>query len=219
MSGLDVVVRYRKGYTYGHHTILAALEVEPPGAGHDVHLCRSASEVVDRIETSVAEGRRVLVAWSFYSPDAAAMAAELTEIRTALAERGHPAEVTGLPRGTARDDDLRVLHVAGGVHATAEPLVTLRQGWDVVAVGEGERTFTGLCQAFAAGEDWRHVPGTVHLQPGRDLLASSDEQAADRLVKAAPAHRRDLDAYPAFPFTRNLTNPIEITRGCVYACA
>ncbi|MFN8077061.1 MAG: TIGR04013 family B12-binding domain/radical SAM domain-containing protein [Kineosporiaceae bacterium] len=220
MSGLDVVVRYRKGYTYGHHTILAALEVEPPPVPHDVHLCRSWEDVVTRIEAGVEVGRRVLVAWSFYSPDAAAMAAELAAVRAALCERGHGPDVAGGPAPAdphERPEDLRVLHVAGGVHATAEPLVTLRAGWDAVAVGEGEHTFTALCAALASGQDWRRVPGTTHLGAGADLLAG-DHPGHGRLVKAGPAVRRDLDAYPAFPVTRNLTNPIEITRGCVYAC-
>lgn len=193
-GGLDVVVRYRKGYTYGVHALLAALEVEQPSVSYDVQLCRTAAEVAAQVLASRAAGRRVLTAWSFYSPDATTMAAELAEVRTAI-------------HGSGVDDDPDVvLHLAGGVHATAEPLVTLRAGWDAVAVGEGEATFTALVEAFGAGGDWRAVPG----------LALLDGDGG--LVKLGPAVRRELDAYPAFPHSRNLTSPIEITRGCVYAC-
>ncbi|MFC4069562.1 hypothetical protein [Actinoplanes subglobosus] len=33
-----------------------------------------------------------------------------------------------------------VTHLAGGAHATAEPVQTLDAGWDMAAIGEGEST-------------------------------------------------------------------------------
>ena len=190
MSGavLDLVVRYRKGQTYGVHALIAALEVEPPSVPYELHLARSVDELAERVREGVEAGRRVLTVWSFYSPDAAAAAQELAEVRSAV----------------PHTDD--VLHLAGGVHATAEPLVTLRAGWDAVAIGEGERTFTTFVEAVATGTGWHGLPGTAHLD------------ADGNLVKGPRAERRDLDHYPAFPHTRNMTSPIEITRGCIYAC-
>jgi B12-binding domain/radical SAM domain protein len=188
---LDLVVRYRKGQTYGVHALLAALEVEPPALPYALHLARSVEELVDVVREGAAAGRRVLTAWSFYSPDFPAAAAEVAQVRAAVPDRS-------------------VVHLAGGVHATAEPLVTLRSGWDVVAVGEGERTFVEVVDAVAAGRDPRGLPGTAWLDRG--------EEPAGRLVKGPPVQRRPLDHYPPFPFTRNLTSPVEITRGCVYAC-
>jgi len=187
---LDLVVRYRKGQTYGVHALLAALDVEPPSVPYELHLARSVAEVAARVTAGVEARRRVLTVWSFYSPDAAAMEQELREVRSA----------TPAVPGAA-------VHLAGGVHATAEPLVTLRAGWDAVAIGEGERTFTSFVEAVATGADWRGLPGTAHLDPATGAL--SKNRAAERLP---------LDRYPTFPTTRNLTSPIEITRGCIYAC-
>jgi B12-binding domain/radical SAM domain protein len=186
-AALDLVVRYRKGQTYGIHALLAALETEPPSVPYDLHLARSVDEVATRVREGVEARRRVLTVWSFYSPDAATMEQELAEVREAAPGDG-------------------VVHLAGGVHATAEPLVTLRAGWDVVAIGEGERTFSLLVEAVATGTDRRVLPGT----------ASLDDDG--RLVKGPRAERLPLDHYPAFPHTRNLTSPIEITRGCIYSC-
>jgi B12-binding domain/radical SAM domain protein len=194
VPGLDVVLRYRKGFTYGLHTLVAALEAEPPGELFELHLARTPGDLTQRVNEGLRAGRRVLTAWSFYSPDAVAMAAELAQVRAGL--EPHP--------------DGAVLHLAGGVHATAEPLATLRSGFDVVAVGEGERTFTALVDALAAGREWRGTPGTAHLDRSTD--------PAGTLVKAGPAQRRSLDHYRSFPAHRNLTSPIEITRGCIYAC-
>lgn len=66
--------------------------------------------------------------WSFYSPDAAAPAEELEQIRELA-------------------DGRNVTHLAGGVHATAEPVQTLDAGWDMAAIGEGESTLLALVDA------------------------------------------------------------------------
>jgi B12-binding domain/radical SAM domain protein len=99
-----------------------------------------------------------------------------------------------------------VVHVAGGVHATAEPHATARAGFDVVAVGEGEATFVELVAALAAGGEPRAVPGLAWLD-------------GDRLVAAGAARRRPLDDFPACNLRFGLWNALEITRGCVYACS
>ena len=177
---LLIVLRYRKAVTYGHHTLLAALEEHRTSVRYAVRFATTAQECVAAINE--AAGSRVLVLWSFYSPDAAALAEELAEIRSAA-----PGAV----------------HVAGGVHATAEPVRTLEAGWDVAAVGEGEAIFLSLVDA--AG-DPAGVPGLVY----RD--------ATGRIQRTGRAPRHELDTYRAFPLTYRRYNPIEITRGCVYAC-
>ncbi len=126
-----------------------------------------------------------IVAWSFYSPDARRAAAELAELR-ALAPGA--------------------LHVAGGVHATAEPAATLLAGFDVVIAGEGEAAFVELVAAVDAGRDPRGGPGTLWLNGGA-------------LASGPPAPRLPLDRFPACDLRRGRWNPIELTRGCVYACS
>ena len=137
------------------------------------------------LAAALADAPRAIVAHSFYSPDAARAADDLAWLRANAA----PA-----------------LHVAGGVHATAEAAATLRAGFDLVVAGEGEHAFVELVAAFAAGRDPRGGPGTVWLAHG----------AVER-GPAAP--RRPLDDFPAANLPYGRWNPIEITRGCVYACS
>jgi radical SAM superfamily enzyme YgiQ (UPF0313 family) len=99
-----------------------------------VRLARDGEQLVTAIDEAVDAGRQALVAWSFYSPDFPAASAQLRAVRQVTARAGD-----------------RVLHVVGGVHATAEPLVTARAGFDAVAVGEGETTFVRLVEALATG--------------------------------------------------------------------
>lgn len=142
------------------------------------------------------------------------------ELAAAIAARaGRPVVVawsfysTDLARATADLARVRAAtaagiawHVAGGVHATSEPEATLRAGWDQVAIGEGEGTLIALVRALASGDDPRAVRGTAHLALGA-------------LVTTGRAERAPLDAYPPWNATAGHWNPIEITRGCIYACS
>lgn len=101
---------------------------------------------------------------------------------------------------------LDVLHVAGGAHATAEPAQTAAAGFDLVAVGEGEATVVELFAALREGKPLRDIQGLAHLD-------------GQRLVSRGSGARRPLDDFPAFNARYRKWNPIEITRGCIYACS
>ncbi|SEL46467.1 TIGR04013 family B12-binding domain/radical SAM domain-containing protein [Nonomuraea pusilla] len=176
---VSVVVRYRKAVTYGIHAVLAALETA--GVEHELLLGTTPEETAAHITS--AAGDRVLVLWSFYSPDAEAMAAELALVRSLSGGRGQ--------------------HIAGGVHATAEPQQVLDAGWDLAAIGEGESTIISLVGALQRDEPLTGVPGLA--------VRDSDGVA----LRTRPAPQLPLDAYPSF-VGRN--GPIEITRGCRYTC-
>ncbi|MBO3744448.1 TIGR04013 family B12-binding domain/radical SAM domain-containing protein [Streptosporangiaceae bacterium NEAU-GS5] len=176
---VSVVVRYRRAVTYGMHALLGALSARPPAVPYEIRLGKTAEGVA--AEINAAEGERVLVLWSFYSPDFPKMAEELATVR-ALTERDG------------------VLHVAGGVHATAEPQQVIDAGWDAAAIGEGESTIVSLVEET----DLARVPG----------IALRDHDGVALRTAAAP--QLPLDAFPSFPEGR--WGPIEITRGCRYAC-
>jgi B12-binding domain/radical SAM domain protein len=185
VADVCVVVRYRKAVTYGVHALMAALEAA--GADCDVRLGATAEECADQIAAAAAGV--ILVLWSFYSPDAEAMAAELAAVRAAS------------ERAAAR-----VLHVAGGVHATAEPQHTLDSGWDLCAIGEGESTILALVAALRDGSSLTMVPG----------LAVRDQDGVALRTPQAP--QLPLDAFPSFPSGRRHVGPVELTRGCRYTC-
>ena len=181
-----VVWAYRRTGKFAFHVLTGALEATVGTRDVPVVFANGVDRLVEAIGTALAGGGPVLVGWSFYSPDAAQMSEELRETRR-------------------RVDDPRVAHLVGGVHASAEPEATLRAGFDLVAVGEGERIIVDCVRALRAGEPLRHVPGIVSLE-------------GEGLRRNARHERIELDEFPPFGPGHGRYGPIEITRGCVYAC-
>jgi B12-binding domain/radical SAM domain protein len=183
---LVVAVHVRTGVV-ALNVVTGALDADARTRGADVVFAKTPGEVAAAIDGARADGRGALVLWSFYSIDFPRAEADLEAVRAASGEGA--------------------LHVAGGVHATADPLSVLRAGFDLAAIGEGEATTVELFAAIAEGRDPRALRGVAHLGPRGEL------------VSHGPAERHPLDAFPAFNVRHGRWNAIEITRGCVYACA
>lgn len=168
------------------NVIAGALETAPDLNDVPVRFPATRQGLLDAVQEALAERAKVIVGWSFYSPRFAWACQELAWVREAVG-------------------DDRVIHLAGGVHATAEPEPTLGAGFDLVAVGEGEQIIVDLLRALRSGEEPGQVSG----------LAVRREGAGARRAKVPAV---DLDRYPPFAPRHGRFGPIEITRGCIYGC-
>jgi hypothetical protein len=121
VTDVGLVVRYRKAVSYGMHALMAALETA--GADCTVTLGGTAQECAGLITASRSDV--VLVLWSFYSPDAEAMAADLAELgarihaHTFMPLPGTPwrdASPAFIPLETMRDLDRLALQGASYGH-------------------------------------------------------------------------------------------------------
>ena len=186
MQPLSVIWAYRRTGKFAFHVLTGALESDPRCRELPIEFANGTAAVVAAAKHALARGHKVLVGWSFYSPDFAQLAEELQEVLKAI-----------------RDE--RIVHIAGGVHATAEPESTLRAGWDLVACGEGERLIRDLVLAMRDGQELHSVQGVAWLDHGQ-------------LRRNARAERLTLDEFPPFGPAHGRHGPIEITRGCIYAC-
>jgi B12-binding domain/radical SAM domain protein len=185
-SPLTVVLDHRDTAKVALNVLAGALETDPRTAAVPLVFCGRRGDLAAEVARAVESSEWTLVLWSFYSPSFGEAAARLRAVRE-------------------RVPDPRALHVAGGVHASAEPLMTARAGFDLVAVGEGERTIVDLVRALLDGADLRSVRGVARAGPlGLLPFQRGEAVALDDWPPFAPAHRR--------------IGPIEITRGCIYAC-
>jgi anaerobic magnesium-protoporphyrin IX monomethyl ester cyclase len=126
-------------------------------------------------------------------------------------------EAVALAR-TAREVLPDVTTVAGGVHATTLPLESLETGaFDLVALGEGERTIAEIC----SGVDRSAVAGLAYLQDG--VMATTPPRALIEDLDTLPLpawQLHDLRWYRA-PHIASRRNPVgymETNRGCNHHC-
>ena len=184
----SIVAMHARSGLVGLNVVTAALDADARTEGLDVEFVKDATAMIDALGRAAAAGRPAIALWSFYSPDFPPAVKDLVAVKEAVAGD--------------------VLHIAGGVHATAEPLATLEGGFDLVVIGEGEHTLVEVVHALATGRDPRELAGTAHRDP-----------ASGRLVSHGPGERLPLDTYPPFNARYRKWNALEITRGCVYACS
>jgi B12-binding domain/radical SAM domain protein len=151
----------------------------------DLALARGPAAITAAARDGARTGHPVVVAWSFYSSEARAVATDLAAVRGAQ------------PHG--------LVHIAGGVHASAEPEATLALGFDLVARGEGEETLVGVLAELLAARDPREVPGLAW-------------RSAQGLASSGRAGAVDLESHPAFSRRLGKALALEITRGCIWSC-
>lgn len=95
--------------------------------------------------------------------------------------------------------------IGGGPHASARPAELLDAGFDHVVIGEGEKLITDLLWYLTNDKDPREIDGVV-------------SEKRDTYPKPKGLPRVDLDGYPPFALDMNVLGPIEVTRGCPFAC-
>jgi B12-binding domain/radical SAM domain protein len=101
-------------------------------------------------------------------------------------------EMTRLIRQLRSDCGSSIIILAGGPHVTALPQEALDAGIDVVFRGEADLTFPNALRSIAEGRQL----GNVQSSP----------------------NRVDIDSVVSISPKRGMFGPIEITRGCAFAC-
>ncbi|XXF81306.1 TIGR04013 family B12-binding domain/radical SAM domain-containing protein [Myxococcaceae bacterium GXIMD 01537] len=183
---VSLVLSYQYPGKYAFTVLAGAVEQDASLTGVTMHFPRDRQTLLDTLRERADAGDTVVAAWSFYSASFGLSAEELAWVRERLEGRA-------------------VLCIAGGVHATAETAQTLRAGFDLVAVGEGERTLLELLGRLQRGEDPRGTRGMARLE-------------GNRIVQNGRGEGIQLDDFPPFAARNAKYGPIELTRGCIYAC-
>jgi B12-binding domain/radical SAM domain protein len=98
-----------------------------------------------------------------------------------------------------------VVLIGGGPHASARPDELLRAGFDFVVVGEGEKVFRDLMYCLINDYEPTKIDGVV-----------IEEDVS--IPKPRDRPKVSLDDYPPFALGMNILGPVEVTRGCPFAC-
>ncbi len=183
-----VVLVEERDTRYSINALVAALDESSVGK---TMIVGGLGEALEAARRSVEKGHRVVVGVSL-----------MTEHFVQRYD-----EIRGFASDAKRLMGDSVLLVAGGPHATGDPVGTLRAGFDVVVVGEGEETLPLLIEAW--GEEG--VEGVLEV---RGLVVD----AGSELVYTGRRRPIRLDDYWSFPWWRGRFSPVEVTRGCYWGC-
>ena len=116
------------------------------------------------------------------------------------------AEMRNLARQLRSEFGADITIIAGGAHATADPARILGSGIDIVFRGEAEVSFTTVLKRLARGQEFRGVAG-IAFRTDQEVVVNQ---------RALPV---DLDAFASISPRRGMTGPVEVTRGCPFACS
>ncbi|MEM0296806.1 MAG: radical SAM protein [Zestosphaera sp.] len=112
------------------------------------------------------------------------------------------------------------LIIAGGHHATFTYPILLREGFDVVVLGEGEETFSELLKVYAEGASFREVRGLTYMDGGEVRVTKPRSPVED--LNRLPLPRYDV--FDRALYRAGLLDPhasvapLETSRGCPYNC-
>lgn len=103
-------------------------------------------------------------------------------------------------------DDKKVFLISGGPHPTGDYKGTLKLGFDIVFIGEGELSFPLFIEKIINGENLKDISGIAFFD-GKNY------------IKNPKLPLINLDDYSPFPQKNRLFSPyLEITRGCPKGC-
>ncbi|MCE4617606.1 MAG: TIGR04013 family B12-binding domain/radical SAM domain-containing protein [Desulfurococcales archaeon] len=174
---------------YSVTQLAAALEhqLATNGVHVPVRMVEGSDNLVNSAIRLVDKGYHVIVGFSL--------------LTTVLVERYNEIrEAVGLLRKHGN-----VTLIAGGAHATGDPVGTLGLGFDFVFHGEAEETLYTFIGEILDKGDPLNTPGILYRQ---------DES----IHYTGRQPRVEIDLYPPFPYWNNVYSPLEITRGCIWGC-
>ncbi len=185
-------------YSYNRYSIAVltgALEVDERMQDVEIHFLKSNpkneqdSGFIDEVLELAKRYDKLVLGFSFHTPNVIPMSQTIGELRERL-------EQTQIDNVTL---------IAGGPHPSGDPIGTLEMGIDVVVVGEGEVVLPELLEKLYKGESYSNVLGVSFFEDGKYRYTG----------KPKPI---DLSDYPAFAVKHKRYSPIEIGRGCPWAC-
>ena len=98
------------------------------------------------------------------------------------------------------------VYIAGGPHPTGDPKGTLNMGFDIVVRGEGEETIIELLKEIDNDGDYTNIKGISYYNSEGKFCFTGRRTSIN------------LDDFPPFAVNHSKFGPIEITRGCPFAC-
>jgi len=131
---------YKKS-KYSYNALAGALSADEYFRDLDIEFGTSGDEFFQLIDKGLSGHERVIIAFSFCTPDAY----RIREVNEGVRHRRYP-----------------VFSVAGGPHPSGDPSGVIEMGFDIVVCGEGEETFPEVLMAIDRGTPFSQVRGIAY---------------------------------------------------------
>jgi len=175
---------------YSISVLIGTVETDGRFDDWDIQVLKPKMGLSEQVEALAVTHEKVVVGFSFMSPN-------VLEVLDAVQMMRKHLESQRLSN---------VLLVAGGPHASGDWQRTLKIGFDVAVIGEGERSFPELLASLCDGTDFGDIRGLAYIRGPETAFGGRSERV------------QNLDDCPPFAERFGLLCPIEITRGCPWAC-
>ena len=183
---LAFVAYYTKNNRYSFNAVIGALECHEIGNQTDIYYVANKMELVTKLKELIIKYQKVVLGISFFTTQVWKIYELVQLLRTNFAEE--------------------LIIIAGGPHPTGEPRRTLKMGFDVVIIGEGEESLPEVLEKIEENGEYGEVKGIAYFTDQGEYISTGKRE------------RIDLNKYPPFPLQNQRFGPIEITRGCPYVC-
>ena len=186
LEKIAFVVYYQKKNIYSFNALIGALETVEELDDIRYYFIRGSENLYNKLESICENHQKVVVAISFFTT-------QLWEISDLL-------KLLRVKYGKS------VIFIAGGPHPTGDPEGTLKMGFNIVVVGEGEETLIEILFNIKNEKNFDEIRGIAYFNNDKSLITTKKRRWID------------LDKYPPLPVKNVKFGAIEITRGCPYAC-
>ncbi|MFX1589052.1 MAG: cobalamin-dependent protein, partial [Promethearchaeota archaeon] len=180
------VAFFQKQNIYSFNALIGAIETEELLNDIKIHFIRGNDNLINELNKIINSNERVIVGISFFTT-------QLWEIKDLI-------------KDLRRKYSKKVFLIAGGPHPTGDPLGTLKLGFDLVVVGEGEETIIEIIKKIKNDEKIFNVKGLSFYDENNNYIYTGKRQPID------------INKYPPLPMKNIRFGAIEITRGCPYVC-
>jgi len=190
MNEIAFVCYYKDSNKNSFNALVGSLEESDYSKYLSFYFPRNESELFSTIQKIKNKYKRVILAFSFFSFQKKRISDAIKNLQAVYANQ---------------IEDGSLILIAGGPHPTGDPFGTLEIGFNFVFVGEGEESVREFVSSLINGSDFKKVKG----------IAFKD---GDEIVFTGRRKNIDLNSYPPFSVKSLKFGPIEITRGCPFAC-
>ncbi|MEM2271934.1 MAG: TIGR04013 family B12-binding domain/radical SAM domain-containing protein [Archaeoglobaceae archaeon] len=134
---VGLILNMNKYNKYSFAALVGALETDERLI--DIPLFLVQNNLIRDINDALKQFDRVIVCYSFMSPQALSVYYEIKRLRSLFGNK--------------------IFLIAGGSYPTGDPNGALKMGFDICVVGEGEKTFPELVYRIVNGKEYEDLPG------------------------------------------------------------